>query len=170
MDIYIGSLLLVPYNYAPLNYAFCQGQLLPISQYSALFSLLGTMYGGNGTSNFALPDLRGRLAISAGQGPGLSLYTQGEVGGTVVVSLTQNQQPPHTHTMSGAKGTGSQPSPGGAALAQAPVYSDQANSPTQLNSASITPMPGGGQPHPNMMPYQGLNWIICLNGPFPPRS
>jgi len=170
MDIYLGTLMLVPYNFAPKDYAFCQGQLVSISQYSALFSLLGTRYGGNGTTNFALPDLRGRVAISAGQAPGLSFYEQGQMGGSAVVSLTPDQQPAHTHTLLGAKGSGSQPTPAGGSLAGAPIYSDQTSNLTLLNPNSLTTMPGGGQPHGNMMPYQGLNWIICMAGPFPPRD
>jgi len=170
MEVYLGSLMLVPYNFAPSGYALCEGQLLSISSASALFSLLGTRYGGNGTTNFGLPDLRGRLAISYGQGPGLSSYDQGQVGGTPVVNLTPDQQPAHTHTMSGAKGGGSQVSPASASLAQVPIYSDQNTPLSILNPNSLSTMPGGGQPHGNMMPYQGLNWIICVSGPYPPRS
>ena len=170
MDVYIGSLMLVPYNFAPKGYAFCQGQLMSISQNTALFSLLGTMYGGDGRVTFGLPDLRGRLVTSYGQGPGLSPYTEGESGGSASVTLTADQQPPHSHTMSGGKGSGSQPAPGGATLAGGPVYSDQTATLTLLNPNSVSLASGGGQPHGNMMPYQGLNWIICLNGVFPPRS
>ena len=170
MEVYLGSLMLVPYNFAPTGYAFCQGQLMPIAQNTALFSLLGTMYGGDGRVTFGLPDLRGRLVNSYGQAPGLSPYTQGELGGSATVSLNADQQPAHTHTMSGAKGSGSQPSPGGGSLAGGPVYSDQTSSLTLMNPNSLTTAAGGGVPHGNMMPYQGLNWIICLSGPFPPRS
>src|SRR5882724_3852523 len=100
-QVFLGSLMLVPYNFAPVNFAFCNGQLLPISQYSALFSLLGTSYGGNGTTNFALPNLQGCLAVGAGQGPGLNDYDIGSSGGTTTVTLTSQTVPPHTHVISG---------------------------------------------------------------------
>src|SRR3989442_14603602 len=104
---FLGMIILVPYNFAPRNWAFCNGQLLPIAQNTALFALIGTTYGGNGQTTFALPDLRGRAPISSGQGPGLSNYTLGQVGGTEIVTLLSNQMPVHTHavTLSGLSAT-----------------------------------------------------------------
>jgi len=96
-SVFIGSLMLVPYNFAPVNYALCQGQTLPISQNTALFSLLGTTFGGDGKSTFALPNLQGNLAVGAGQAAGLSNYTLGQTGGSPTVTLNPTQVPPHTH-------------------------------------------------------------------------
>jgi microcystin-dependent protein len=168
-QVFLGSLMLVPYNFAPLGWAFCQGQLLSISQNTALFSLLGTQYGGDGKSTFALPDLRGNLVVSQGQGPGLSSYDIGQSGGSPFVTLTAAETPNHGHTMHGAKGGASQPAPAGAGLADAAIYSNATAPLTQLNQQALTTM-GSNQPHNNMMPFQGLNWIIALRGIFPSRS
>jgi microcystin-dependent protein len=160
--------MLVPYNFPPKGFAFCAGQLMAISQNTALFSLLGTFYGGDGKSTFALPNLQGMHAIGAGQGPGLQTYDLGQTGGSENVTLITTEMPQHTHTVNGAKGAGSLPSPGADALSGAAVYSDAAAN-TQMNPQML-PIAGGSQPHNNMMPYLALNWIIALQGVFPARS
>jgi microcystin-dependent protein len=169
LEPYLGEIFLVPYNFAPRGYAFCQGQILPIAQNTALFSLLGTTYGGNGTTTFALPDLRGRVAESTGQGPGLSNISLGQVGGSETVTLTQNQMPAHGHPASStqAAGTSTRPSNQFPAASQ-PVYA-AATDGTTLNPGFIQPV-GGSQPHNNLQPFLGLNYIIALEGIFPSRN
>ena len=168
---FLGTIRLVGFNFAPVDWALCQGQLLPISQNSALFSLLGTYFGGDGQQNFALPDLRGRVAISQGQGPGLSNYTQGQTGGVETVTLNSAQAPAHTHTlMAATNATGNNPGPGlalGTPAAAVRMYG--ASSPTPLAPASIGPF-GSGLAHENRQPYLGLNYIIALAGIFPSQN
>ena len=105
MDPFLGQLMLVPYNFAPRGWAFCNGQIMSIAQNTALFSLLGTTYGGNGQTTFALPDLRGRVAVSAGQGPGLQNYSLGEIAGSETVTLISSQMPAHTHLVGASTGS-----------------------------------------------------------------
>ena len=176
MEPFLGSLLLVPYNFAPNGWAFCNGQLLPIQQYSALFSLLGVTYGGDGVSTFALPDLRGRVPISAGQGPGLQPYTLGQSGGAETATLGVNQLPTHNHTVNTVTGaaTTAQPANGflatvkGASVNSAEIYaSSQPNS--TLNAGAVG-MAGGNQPVDIRSPFLTFNWIIALNGVFPSRN
>jgi microcystin-dependent protein len=170
-ETFLGSIRLVGFNFAPVDWALCQGQLLPISQNTALFSLIGTNFGGDGVQTFALPDLRGRVAISQGQGPGLSNYAQGQAGGFETVTLNSAQVPAHTHTlMAATNATGSNPGPGlalGTPAAAVKMYG--ASAPTPLASASIGPF-GSGTAHENRQPYLGLNYIIALAGIFPARS
>ena len=169
---FVGALMLVPYNFAPTGYALCQGQLLPISQNTALFSLLGTYYGGDGKSTFALPNLSGSVAVGQGQGPGLTLREIGETGGEPTVTLITAEVPPHSHQLLAAKVAADVNTPGGNALATntgTQFYSDQTSNLAGMSQSSLTPS-GGGQPHNNMMPFQALNWIIALQGVFPPRS
>ncbi len=176
-DNYLGEVMLCPYNFAPKSWAFCAGQLLPISQNAALFSLLGTQFGGNGTSNFGLPDLRGRVPIGFGQGPGLSLYSIGEMDGVETVTLLSQQVPGHTHMVNvgGPPQRGQQPSASpannlfGENENNAYYAAAPANGP-QLNAGTISLFPGGSQPHDNRMPYLVLNWCIALVGVYPPRS
>jgi microcystin-dependent protein len=168
MDVFIGSLMLVPYNFAPLNFALCQGQLLSIASNSALFSLIGTYYGGNGTTNFALPNLQGCVAVGQGQGPGLQAYVLGETGGQAAVNLTTQTTPPHNHGVFATGAPASQTSPSGNSLANALVYVNDPSPAAQLD-ARVVSQAGGNAPHPNMMPYTGLNWIICLQGIYPSR-
>jgi microcystin-dependent protein len=171
MQVFLGSMVLVPYNFAPKGYALCQGQLMAISQNTALFSLLGTQFGGNGTSTFGLPNLQGSVPVGKGQGPGLSDYSMGEITGTPNVTLLTSEVPPHNHAMNSEK-TGGQASPVNNAigtLVGQTVFSDQTAPLTPLN-AGVLPAAGNSQPHNNMMPYQGLNWVIALEGIFPPRS
>jgi microcystin-dependent protein len=170
-EAFLGTIRLVGFNFAPVNWALCQGQLLPISQNTALFSLIGTYFGGDGQQTFALPDLRGRVAISQGQGLGLSNYTQGQAGGVETATLSGAQVPAHTHTlMAATNATGSDPGPAlalGTPAAAVRMYG--ASSPTPLAPASIGPF-GSGNAHENRQPFLGLNYIIALAGIFPSRN
>jgi microcystin-dependent protein len=168
---FLGQLLLVPYNFAPRGWAFCSGQILPIAQNTALFSLLGTTYGGNGQTTFALPDLRGRTALSSGQGPGLSSYDLGQVGGSESVTITVNQLPPHNHAtiIQASAGTKLNTAPAANNLGGASIYTNAALDST-LNPAGMGGLTGGGQPTPILQPYLVLNYIIALEGIFPSRN
>ena len=173
MDPYIAEIRIFAGNFAPQGWALCNGQILSISQNTALFSLLGTTYGGNGTSNFALPNLQGMAPVHQGQGAGLSPRVLGEVGGTQTVTLVSSEVPQHNHTYSGgAGGRGNVATvPGGVntdATALTNIYG-AATDGTQMNPGMIVPI-AGSQPHENMQPYQVLNFIIALVGVFPPRS
>lgn len=174
-DPFLAEIRAVPFNFAPKGWALCDGQLLPISQNTALFSLLGTTYGGNGTSTFALPDLRGAFCVGWGQGPGLSDVVLGEEGGAEAVTLLTSEMPAHTHVASAVAGPGDQNSPSGSLWAEAHYgraldkqYSSGA--PTTSMSTSALSAVGGSQPHNNMPPYLTLNFIIAMQGVFPPRS
>ena len=176
---FIAEIKMFGGNFAPRGYAFCDGQLLPISQNTALFSLLGTTYGGDGRTTFALPDLRGRVAIHPGTGPGLSNYQLGERGGQEQVTLAANQMPSHTHAITAAlKGTavaGDNDSPAGNTLAlkaRSSNYSTTAPAvDMQAGSVTVTAAnTGGSQPHENRMPYLGIYHIIALQGIFPSRQ
>lgn len=167
---FIAEVRIFGFNFAPRGWAFCNGQLLPISQNTALFSLLGTNYGGNGTTNFALPNLQGRTPISPGQGPGLSNRTLGEQAGSESVTLTAAQIPSHTHQLN-ATTPATTGTPGNAvtlaATAGARVYRAATN--LVAMSAPLS-SGGGGQPHENRQPYLGLNFVIALQGVFPSRN
>ena len=168
---YLGEIRIFGGNFAPAGWAFCQGQLMPISQYSAVFALLGTTYGGDGQSTFALPDLRSRLPIHQGQGPGLSNYAIGQAAGVENITLTTNQLPAHAHSVAGATGsTSPSTSPVGNVWTDWSdfQYSDQ--TPNALMSGSATTSAGNGQPHSNIPPVLTLNYIIALAGIFPSRS
>lgn len=172
-EAFIGEIRIFAGNFAPLGWAFCDGQLLPISQNTALFSLLGTTYGGNGTSTFALPDLRGAAPMASGQGPGLSSHELGESGGTTSVELLEQQLPPHSHDVRAYQGRGQNaptPSAGQAPAASqgGEAYGPPVQAPTAMASSELTST-GGGQPHDNMMPSLGLTFIIALEGDFPAR-
>jgi microcystin-dependent protein len=192
---YLGQITIGAWNFAPLGSAFCHGQLLDIAQNSALFALIGTTYGGDGQTTFALPDLQGRLAVGQGQGPGLSSYVMGQQAGVEAVTLTATQLPTHTHTgtftststlnATTVKGTvaTAQASPqsvlarsvDGAtpAAAQPRVYAPASSTPVVplagLNVAGTvaTGNAGGNQPHSNMQPYLALNYVMSLEGIFP---
>jgi len=172
LDYYIGAMMLVPYNFAPVNFMFCQGQILQISQNTALFSLLGTYFGGNGTSNFALPNLQGCVALGAGQAPGLSPYVIGEAGGVATVQLIPQLTPQHTHTIQGGRATASQKNPNANALATASGNDPKIFTTTASNLVQMQQLPpqGSNQPHNNLMPYLTLQWIICVKGIFPARN
>ncbi|WP_420394909.1 phage tail protein [Nioella sp.] len=171
---YLGQIYLVGYNFAQRGFAFCDGQLLPISSNSALFSLLGTMYGGDGRTTFGLPDLRGRVAIGRGDGPGLTPRVMGQRGGEERNTLTINQMPSHTHTgaIHGESAPATQGSPGGNMLGLGNFYASVGAGPDlQMASESITiANNGGGQSFNIMPPYLVLNYEIALQGLFPSRS
>jgi len=175
MDPFVAEIRIFAGNFAPKGWAFCNGQLFPISQNTALFSLLGTTYGGDGKSTFALPNLQGCAPMQAGQGPGLSLRDLGETAGETAVTLLQTEMPAHNHTAQAASGGTNIPDPGGNAWAGAvkghPGFYAVSNNATnvQMNPFALS-ISGGSLPHNNMMPYLGLTFIIALQGVFPPRS
>ncbi|MBF9141097.1 phage tail protein [Hymenobacter properus] len=178
MEAYIGEIRAVGFNFAPQNWALCQGQIMQIRSNTALFSILGTTYGGNGTTTFALPNLCGRAIINAGQGPGLSTYPRGAAVGSEGVTLDMTQIPAHIHSITGTlpafNGQADQGSPSNNFLATTAVnqYGEEAGSKTMgqgIIKGTSGPS-GGGQAHSNMMPYLTMNYIICLVGVFPPRS
>ena len=168
---FLGEIDLVPYNFSPTGWADCNGQLLPIASNTALFSLLGTMYGGDGRSNFALPDLRDRVPLAAGQGPGLSDYVQGEVGGEYQHTLTVAEMPAHSHFLKADTALGSSSRPSGMLMARngagIPSYRGGLN---QTMSPAAIGVTGGSQPHNNLQPYLGLKYIIAIQGIFPSRN
>lgn len=178
---FMGQLMLFGGNFAPYGWMLCQGQILPVQQYAALFSLLGTTYGGNGTSNFGLPDLRGRLPNGMGQGPGLSDYALGELNGVESVSLTQTTVPTHTHSLLAYSGTASLSIPSvGALTAEGAVVSGHGSGTTtilynsgaptvSLAPAQVGQVTGSGIPHNNMQPYLVVNWCIAYMGIYPTR-
>lgn len=175
-DPFLGEIQAVPYAFAPRGWALCDGQLLPISQNTALFSLLGTTYGGDGKSTFALPNLQGLSPIFYGQGPGLSPYVEGETGGEATVTLLQSEMPSHSHTVSVADQPGSQNQPTGALLGKARFgkaydlqYGVGDSNTTAMAPGALAPA-GGSQPHNNMPPFLVVNFIIALQGIYPPRS
>jgi microcystin-dependent protein len=167
MDPFVAEIRLFAGNFAPNGWAFCNGQLMSIAQNTALFSLLGTTYGGDGMSTFALPNLQGRAPMHPGQGPGLSLHDLGETGGAETVALVGSEIPTHTHTLNVSTQVGTEMSPTDNYLAASPVrsvgYAASAN--TSMNAGVGTP----ADPHNNMQPYLALNFIIALQGVFPPR-
>lgn len=177
---FVGEIRMFGGNFAPRNWAFCWGQTISIASNSALFALLGTTYGGNGQTTFALPDLRGRVPVGMGQGPGLPDVTQGEVSGTPTLTLTTNNLPAHTHVVSGnvpaSSGMGTLTSPGAGAI---PAASNQRNAQYAASGNADTSLPlsnlsvsasGNNIPISLMQPYLGMNYIICLYGIFPSRN
>lgn len=175
-DPFVGEIQAVAYNFAPQGWALCNGQLMPISQNTALFSLLGTTYGGDGRTTFALPNLQGCSPIFFGQGPGLSNYVEGQTGGETAVTLLQSEMPAHAHTVGVVDAPGSQNSPSGARLGKARFgkafdlqYAPTPTAATRLDPSALAAA-GGSQPHNNMPPYLVVNFIIALQGIFPARS
>jgi microcystin-dependent protein len=177
---FLGQIIMVGFNFAPRGWAFCNGQILSIAQNTALFSLLGTTYGGNGQTTFALPDLRGRVPIQQGQGPGLSPYSLGQVGGTESTTLNSTNVPPHSHTLNvagTAKGNSALPNNNWFAIGFDPNNNANLNNystagptgPTAMNPGTIT---GGGssQPFNNLQPYLCISFCIALEGIFPSRN
>ena len=163
---YVGELRIFAGNFAPAGWMFCEGQLLPISENETLFQLIGTTYGGDGQSTFALPDLRGRVALHQGNS-----YTLAETGGAEEVTLSINQIPAHSHPMLGSSGNGSQTNPKNNVLASstlAEVYSG-GGAGSAMAATSITAV-GGSQPHTNFQPYLCVNYIISLFGIFPSQN
>ncbi len=158
-------------NFAPRNYAFCDGQLLAISQNNALFSLLGTIYGGDGRTTFGLPDLRGRIPIHAGSGPGLTPRSLGSKSGQETVTVTSQQLPTHTHAFQASTTSGDQSNPQNASVASSSnirLYRDV--TPTALLAATSVTSVGGSSAHTNMAPYQCIHYIIALFGIYPSRN
>jgi microcystin-dependent protein len=170
-DPFVAEIRIFPFNFAPKGWAWCNGQLLPLSQNTALFSLLGTTYGGNGKSNFALPDLQGRAPMFWGQGPGLSLHDIGEMGGSETVTLLGSEMPGHGHGLVAQVAPGDAQVPADTSFARAigatPYMTPGALLP--MANTALTPA-GGDQPHNNMQPYLTLYFCIALQGVFPPRS
>lgn len=171
-DPFVAEIRVFPFNFAPTGWAFCNGQLLPLSQNTALFALIGTFYGGNGKSNFALPDLQGRVPMGSGDGPGLSGRFVGEAGGSASVSLIQSEIPMHSHALVAADDSATTNNPAGAWPARPfgrgnNLYAT--GSPAAMAPQAIAPA-GGGFPHNNLMPYLAMNFCIALQGIFPPRG
>jgi microcystin-dependent protein len=174
MDPFVGEIRIVGFNFPPTGWAYCNGQLLPISQNTALFSLLGTFYGGDGKSTFALPNLQGMAAMHQGQGQGLSQRFIGEQGGSQFVTLLESEMPVHTHAprASGSNSTTGIPS-ADASLARAVggnAYKAAPNTPTATMAFQQLGVSGGSLPHNNMMPYLALNYVIALQGVYPARN
>lgn len=172
-DPFVAEIRIFPFNFPPKGWAFCDGQLLPLSQNTALFSLLGTTYGGNGKSNFALPDMQGNAPMHPGQGPGLSLHDLGEIGGSETVTLLESEIPSHAHAMMAATTAGNSRAPAGNVLSRSGngnVYVPPAGNPVVSMSPNALAPAGGDQPHNNMQPYLTLNFCIALQGVFPPRT
>jgi microcystin-dependent protein len=172
MEGYIAQVILFAGTFAPRNWAYCQGQIMSISQNTALFSLLGTTYGGNGQTTFALPDLRGRVPVGAGSGPGLSPYVLGEVTGTENVTLSINQLPGHAHPFNvPANGSDSGVAkPGNAFLGKSDQNIYASTSDGTVMGPANTGLAGGSQPTPIIQPVLCLNYVICLYGIFPSRN
>jgi len=171
-DPFVAEIRIFPFNFAPKGWAWCDGQLLPLSQNTALFSLLGTTYGGNGKSNFALPDLQGRSPMHPGQGPGLSLHDLGETGGSETVSLLESEIPAHSHGVrTDSVNTGEVLNPIGMLPAKTSnlIYSATAAPAVMMAPEALAPA-GGDQPHNNMQPYLTFYFCIALQGVFPPRT
>jgi microcystin-dependent protein len=189
-DPFLGMIITVPYNFAPQGWAFCNGQILPISQNTALFALIGTTFGGDGVTTFALPDLRGRVPVSSGQGPGLSVYDLGEIGGTENVTLTTSQMPPHNHVITlnnltataNARNTaGNSQSPAGnlpaveaagvtATYSNAPANATMAAGAVTVTGTATASVSGSGLPLQILSPFLTVNYCIALQGIFPSRN
>lgn len=173
MDPFVAEIRIFPFTFAPKGWAFCNGQLMPISQNTALFSLVGTTYGGDGKSTFALPDLQGRAPMHPGQGPGLSLHDLGETGGSETVTLLTSEIPAHTHVLMAQAAPGDSPTPESNAYARvigATPYLPPEGAPlTPMAQEALLPA-GSSLPHNNMQPYLTFNFNIALQGIFPPRG
>jgi microcystin-dependent protein len=175
-DPFVAEIRIFPFNFPPRGWAWCDGQLLPLSQNTALFSLLGTTYGGNGKSNFALPDLQGRAPMHPGQGPGLSLHDLGETGGSETVTLLESEIPAHVHGLFSSAGAvdeegvkqpaGALP---GAQQGATLIYGSLASNPVTMADTTLAPA-GGDQPHNNLQPFLTCYFCIALQGVFPPRT
>ena len=165
---YVGEIRMFAGNFNPAGWMFCDGSLLAISENETLFQLIGTTYGGDGQSTFGLPDLRGRIPVHQGQGPGLSNYTLAQNGGVESVTLTQNQMPIHNHTPL-ASNTGASDNPANSFWANSTTGKPYSAAPPTvlMNAATMGPAVGGSQPHDNMIPYLCVNYIISLFGIFP---
>jgi microcystin-dependent protein len=174
---FVGEIRVFPFNFAPTGWFTCSGQLLPISQYTALFSLLGTNFGGDGETNFGLPNLRGNAPMFWGQGPGLSLYDIGEIGGAPTVTLLETELPAHSHILNGNNNHATSSSPNGTMVAVPAVQGRLAPAMYAPNVAATSPMlannalaAGGSQPHNNRQPYLVMTFCIAYQGIFPSRD
>ena len=171
MDPFVAEIRIFPFNFPPTGWAFCDGQILPISQNTALFSLLGTTYGGDGKSNFALPNMQGNTPMHPGQGPGLSLHDLGETGGSETVSLLESEIPSHSHQMSVSSQLATANDPVGQRFAMGDGMNLYGNATSLVSMSGNALAPAGGdQPHNNMQPYLTLNFCIALQGVYPPRT
>jgi microcystin-dependent protein len=170
-DPYVAEIRIFPFNFPPIGWAFCNGQLLSIAQNTALFSLIGTFYGGDGVSNFALPNLQGASPLAMGQGAGLSNYVLGESGGETAVTVLASQMPSHTHGVTAVQGAANQTTPTGNTWAEMGRTTDLYSSPPSTGmSPQATSSIGGNQPHNNMPQYLVLNFCIALVGVYPARN
>jgi microcystin-dependent protein len=171
-DPFVAEVQIFGFTFAPRGWAQCNGQIMPLSQNTALFSLLGTTYGGDGRSIFALPDLQGRAPLHPGQGPGLSQYDLGQMGGSDTVTLLESEIPAHTHQVSASAGAGGTrtAAPAGAVWGESEEDPWGTGTPGTAMSPMGTSISGGGQPHSNAMPSLVLNFCIALQGVFPPRG
>lgn len=172
MDPFVAEIRIFAFNFAPKGWAFCNGQLMPISQNTALFSLLGTTYGGDGKSTFALPDMQGNAPMHPSQGPGLSLRDLGEMGGTTAVTLLQSEMPAHSHALNALPAPANRTAPAGNSFARATAGNAYAPSgaPAAMTAIETIAPAGSSLPHNNMQPYLTLQFNIALQGVFPPRS
>jgi microcystin-dependent protein len=173
MDPFVAEIRIYGFNFAPKGWAFCDGQILPLSQNTALFSLLGTTYGGDGKSNFALPDMQGNAPMHPGQGPGLSLHDLGETGGSETVTLLESEIPSHSHAWKASAADAGSGSPAANQVGNPSglnMYAAASGAPLVAFNANALAPAGGDQPHNNMMPYLTLNFCIALQGVFPPRT
>ena len=171
-DPFVAEIRIFPFNFAPKGWAWCNGQLMPLSQNTALFSLLGTTYGGDGKSTFALPDLEGRAPMHPGQGPGLSLHDLGETGGSETVTLLESEIPAHSHGFGCFNSDGNSQGPEGTGFAGGigvAFYATPVGALVPLAPETLTPA-GGDQPHNNLQPYLTFYFNIALQGVFPPRG
>jgi microcystin-dependent protein len=171
-DPFVAEIRIFPFNFAPRGWAWCDGQLLPLSQNTALFSLLGTTYGGNGKSNFALPNMQGNAPMHPGQGPGLSLHDLGEMSGAETVTLLESEMPNHTHVLRANNTLAEAATPAGNSIARVTFNSYQTNVSANLApmAPQMLPIAGGSLPHNNMQPYLTFYFNIALQGVFPPRG
>jgi microcystin-dependent protein len=171
-DPFVGEIRLVGFNFAPTGWAQCNGQLLPLSQNTALFSLLGTFYGGDGKSTFALPDLQGRAPLHQGQGPGLSEYTLGQENGVETITLLQSEFPAHTHAARALNDPAElqAPAPNRAMARSTSGFAYTTAAPDVTMSPQTLSLSGGSLPHNNLQPLLVMNYVIALQGIFPPRS
>lgn len=172
LDPFLGEIIMFGGNFEIFGFASCNGQLLSIAQNTALFSLIGTYYGGDGVTSFGLPDLRGRVPINQGQGPGLSNFIMGQNGGTETVTLLSTQMPQHTHTLASNSATANSDNPTNNYWAAQPAMAQYAANPTASSSMKANALgnAGGNQPHNNMEPYLIINYEIALQGIYPSRN
>jgi len=170
-DPFVAEIRIFPFNFAPKGWAFCDGQILPLSQNTALFSLLGTTYGGDGRSTFQLPDMQGNAPMHPGQGPGLSLHDLGEMGGTQTVTLLTSEIPMHSHALNASVSDGTDTKPANELFAQGVGVQIWGTNAPNANLAGNAIAPAGGNlPHNNMQPYLTLNFCIAMQGVYPPRT